>query len=154
MFDLDVVNAFSVGTVVVLKNYCLTNVKKGQVKLHKNSSSVKGLTVFVGITGDLTGKLIFNLKKETAFKLVSSLNREPINKTNDIFVATMKEFTNLVAGAAINELSKKHIDLDMTPPSIIISDEMSMIKEGSNQVLSVSYETDIGSIMLSLIFDD
>ncbi len=154
MFDLDVVNAFSAATVVVLKNYCNASVTKGDVRIRATSSSIGGLAVFVGITGDLSGKLLFNMNKETSLELASVLNNEEIIEVDDIFVATIKEFTNMVAGGAINTLSTKHIDLDMTPPSIMISNQISLVEYGASQMLSISYSTGLGNITLYLLFDD
>ncbi len=153
MFDLDVVNAFSAATVVVLKNYCNSKVRKGEVRIQHTSSNMNGMSVFVGITGDLSGKLLFNMDKDTSLKLASVLNNEELTEVDDIFVATIKEFTNMVAGGAINELSTKHIDLDMTPPSIMMSNKMSLIDYGANQMLTISYDTEIGWISLYLLFD-
>ena len=116
MFDLDVVNAFSKGTVIILKSYFNSKVLKGDVRIYRNANHVGGVIVFIGITGDLSGRLMFNMSKSTAFKLASALNSESITIIDDIFVSTIKEFVNMVAGSAINDLYTKHIDLDMTPP--------------------------------------
>ena len=110
MFDLDVVNAFSKGTVIILKSYFNSKVLKGDVRIYRNANHVGGVIVFIGITGDLSGRLMFNMSKSTAFKLASALNSESITIIDDIFVSTIKEFVNMVAGSAINDLYTKHID--------------------------------------------
>ena len=151
MFDLDVVNAFSKGTVVILKSYFHSKVQKGDIKVLKNANTVGGVIVFVGITGDLSGRLMFNMDKHTAFKLASLLNMEEITSVDDIFIATIKEFVNMVAGAAINDLYTKHIDLDMTPPAILMSDQISMLEKDGEQTLMMEYITEFGNIIMNLI---
>ena len=86
MFDLDVVNAFSKGTVIILKSYFNSKVLKGDVRIYRNANHVGGVIVFIGITGDLSGRLMFNMSKATAFKLASALNSESITIIDDIFV--------------------------------------------------------------------
>lgn len=154
MFDLDIVNAFSVSSVVILKNYCNAYVQKGRVRILPTTTSMSGMAVFVGITGDLSGRILFNMNKETALKVASILNDEDLLEVDDIFVATIKEFTNMVAGGAINDLSTKHIDLDLTPPSIMISSKMSLIDYGASQMLAVEYNTDLGPISLNILLDN
>lgn len=151
MFDLDVVNAFSKGTVVILKTYFNSKVQKGDIKILKNANTIGGVIVFVGITGDLSGRLMFNMDKQTAFKLASLLNMEEISSVNDIFIATIKEFVNMVAGAAINDLSTKHIDLDMTPPAILMSEQISMLEKDGDQTLMMEYMTEFGTIIMNII---
>ena len=151
MFDLDVVNAFSKGTVIILKSYFNSKVGKGDVRIYRNANHVGGVIVFVGITGDLSGRLMFNMSKATAFKLASALNMESITTIDDIFIATIKEFVNMVAGSAINELSTKHIDLDMTPPAILMSEQMSMLEKENDKILSINYKTELGEIFMNLV---
>ena len=49
MFDLDVVNAFSKGTVIILKSYFNSKVLKGDVRIYRNANHVGGVIVFIGI---------------------------------------------------------------------------------------------------------
>lgn len=94
---------------------------------------------------------MFNMSKATAFKLASALNMESITVIDDMFISTIKEFVNMVAGSAINELSTKHIDLDMTPPAILMSDQLSMLERENDQILSICYKTELGEIFMNLI---
>lgn len=151
MFDLDVVNAFSKGTVIILKSYFNSKVCKGDVRIYRNANHVGGVIVFVGITGDLSGRLMFNMSKATTFKLASALNMEAITTIDDIFIATIKEFVNMVAGSAINDLSTKHIDLDMTPPAILMSEQISMLEKENDKILTIGYKSELGEIFMNLI---
>ena len=151
MFDLDVVNAFSKGTVIILKSYFNSKVLKGDVRIYRNANHVGGVIVFIGITGDLSGRLMFNMSKSTAFKLASALNSESITNIDDIFVSTIKEFVNIVAGSAINDLYTKHIDLDMTPPAILMSEQIAMLEKENDKILSINYKTEFGDIFMNLI---
>ncbi len=155
MFDLDIVNSFSKATVSIIKNYSDTKISKGDIKIHKNSNHIAGVIVFLGITGDLNGRLMFNMSKETSLKLVSILNKEALNTIDDLFISTIKEFSNMVGGKAISDLSKRHIDLDITVPAILMSDQVFMLEKGGDEILSVEYKTDFGSIFMSLtLFQD
>lgn len=151
MFDLYVVNAFSKSTVNIIKKFSASRVRKGEIKIYKNIiNNVGGVVVFVCITGDLEGRLIFSMTKETALKLASALNMERMKNINDLFIATLKEFVNMVAGGAISEVADKKIDLDMTPPTILMSREVAVFEKMDDKILSINYKTDIGDIFMNL----
>lgn len=151
MFDLSVVNAFSASAVTILKSYCHTGVRKGNVIVKNSFSPLMGLGVFIGINGSLDGKLMIDMEKDTAFALASKLNEETIDSVDDIFIATIKEFANMVAGGAINELSTRNIDLDMTTPTLFMGEHMSIVEQMSEEILVITYDTDFGCIAMNLI---
>ena len=74
-----------------------------------------------------------------------------ISEIDDIFVSTIKEFVNMVAGSAINDLYTKHIDLDMTPPAILMSEQIAMLEKENDKILSINYKTEFGDIFMNLI---
>lgn len=154
MFNIDLVNSFSTATVSILKSYCGVKVEKGDVVVKRSVSPLQGVGVFIGITGDISGRILFDMERETASKLVSLLNEEVIESINDIFIATMKEFTNMSAGVAINHLSTVGIDLDMTTPTIIMGEHMSLVEAASERILNVNYISDIGTIGLNIILHE
>ncbi len=151
MFDLPVVNAFSSSAVTILKSYCRTGVSKGDVIVKNSFSPLMGVGVFIGITGMLDTKLMLDMEKDTAFNLASKLNEETIDSIDDIFIATVKEFANMVAGGAINELSTRGIDLDMTTPTLFMGEHMSIVEKANEEILVINYDTDIGCIAMNLI---
>lgn len=154
MFNLDIVNAFSTATVTILKNYCNTTVDKGEIRITHSPTPIAGVGIFVGIIGEYDGKVLFAMEQDTAFKLVSVLNEEAMSSIDDIFVGTVKEFANMAAGVAINELSTKDVNLDMTPPTVLIGEHTSVVEKTSESILSINYLTNIGRIRLSVLLSE
>lgn len=148
MFDLDIINIFSRSTVSLLRDTCNIEVYNGNITIHENFGYIKGITAFVEIIGDLQGRIVINMEEDTSFKLTSALNDEDID---DIHIATMKELVNMIAAGTINSLSLFHINLDITPPAIVISDNLFMLEKEGEPILSICYETSIGSIYINLL---
>jgi chemotaxis protein CheX len=151
MFDLDVINAFSKSAVSILTKSCHIKVRSGKIRVFENINHIGGVIAFLGITGTLNGRIILNMKKETSFKVASELNNETIDTLDDIYIATIKEVTNLISGSAINILSREHIDLNMTTPAILISENLFMFEKNEDKILSICYDTDYGNIHLHII---
>lgn len=155
MFNLDIVNAFSTSTVSILKDYCQASVRaKGSVMIRRSSAPIMGVGIFIGIFGDISGRILVSMPSDTSFKLASVLNGEIIDKVDDIYIATLKEFTNTVTGMAINQLSTKDINLDMTTPTIMIGEHISMVERTSEKILVVNYETTLGNLSIDIILSE
>ncbi len=152
MFELDIINAFSKSAVYILRKSCNLNVKSGSLKIIENVNHIGGIVSFLGITGALSGRIILNMPRETSFKIASELNLEEIISIDDIFISTIKEVTNLISGRAINLLSLNNIDLNMTPPALLISDNLFFFERMEDKILNICYDTDYGKINLNIIF--
>jgi len=151
MFDLDIINIFSRSTVSLLRDTCNIEVYNGNITIHEHFGYLKGITAFVEIIGDLKGKIVINMEEDTSFKLASALSDDDIDDIDDIHIATMKELVNMIAAGTINSLSLFHINLDITPPAIVISDNLFMLEKEGEPILSICYETSIGSIYVNIL---
>lgn len=155
MFNLDVVNAFSMGTVSILRDYCGVKVSRnGNVQIQHAVSKINGFGIFIGIFGAVSARILVTMNNKTAFNLASVLNGEEMDKLDDIFVATLKEFTNTVCGVAINQLSTKGIDLDMTTPTIIMGEHVTLMERTEEKILVVNLDTSMGTIKLNIIIQE
>ncbi|MBI4979158.1 MAG: chemotaxis protein CheX [Spirochaetes bacterium] len=152
MFDINIVNTFSTSTVRTLKSYNDGSVSKGNVIVKNSFSPLMGVGVLIAFAGDLDGRALFDMDKPTAFNLASMLNGERIEAVDDIFIATVKEFTNMVVGGAVNELSTRNIDVTITTPTLLMGEHMSLVEKAAEQILVINYDTDIGIIALNLVF--
>ena len=150
MFDLDIVNIFSRNTVSLLRDTCNIEIYNGNITIHEHFGYMKGVIAFVEIIGDLQGKILISMEEETSCKLASALSFEDVSSTDDI-QASMKELVNMIAGSTINSLSLFHINLDITPPAIVVSDNLFMLEKERTPILFIRYETSIGNIYMNLI---
>lgn len=154
MFDLDVVNAFSKSAVSLLRNSCSIEIHSGNISIHQSLNHIRGIIAFVGIIGDFEGRILINMEKKASFSISSALNNEEINSIDEIHISSMKELANMIAAGAINELALLHISLDITPPAILISENLFIFESQSEEILTICYNTNIGNIYINIIIFD
>jgi len=149
--DLSFINAFTQSTYTILKDYLNLTSRKGKLQIRTQSATCKGMAIIIGITGDIKGNIIFNMKLDTGFRITERFNEEYIAEVNDLFISTMKEFGNIVCGNAMMSLENAQLDCDITPPGILLGEEMSFAEESDVEIIVVPFITDIGTINISVI---
>ncbi|MBN8215422.1 MAG: chemotaxis protein CheX [Spirochaetes bacterium] len=151
--NLEYINAFTMSMWDILKNYLNIDSRKGAVEVKANTAPFKGVAVLVGITGTTTGKVIFDMDRDTGFRLTTKFNDEFHSEVNDIFIATLKEFGNVVCGKAITNMGKAGDGLDLTTPTLILGEHMVLAEERGTEIIMVSFHTDIGQIDINVIIN-
>lgn len=112
----------------------------------------EGLAVIVGIIGKFSGRMLIDVKMETAYKLTASImKREAAG--NDEVLAVLGEFTNIVSGNAcsiINRMNKAY-GLRVAPPTIMHGESVHITAPGYTTTNIVA-ESDFGDILMNIGF--
>lgn len=111
-----------------------------------------GLSIIVGIIGKFSGRLLIDLKMETAFKMTTAImKKEP--KNNDEVIAVLGEFTNIVSGNACSILNRmnKALGLRVAPPTIMHGESVH-ITAPDFPTTTIQAETEYGDILLNVGF--
>jgi DNA-binding NarL/FixJ family response regulator len=118
----------------------------------KDTENSRGISVVIGIIGKCSGRMIFDLSKETAKKLAEiALKREV--KSMDECLAMAGEFANIIAGNACSILNRKNevFGLRVAPPTIFHGESLKI----SKSMLKTKYvlgETPFGEMYLNVGF--
>lgn len=143
MANVEYINPFIEASQNVLRDFCRIEVKLGKPYITNASYEGDTLIIIVGITGDLRGQVIINMKYEVACSIASTMMMGmPVPELNDMAKSAVSELANMILGNSATLFSKKGIVLDITPPSICF---------GSNLSISVS---DSKTICIPLHFED
>ncbi|MBL8993630.1 MAG: chemotaxis protein CheX [Spirochaetia bacterium] len=150
---LDYINAFTTSFYDFLKNEMGTESTKGKLQIKNPMSPIKGVAILVGISGELSGNILIEMDKATAHRLSAKMNQEPSEEVNDLFIATIKEFGNLVCGGAVVRLDKLNKDFNLSPPTVILGEHMILALESKTEILLVPFLSDLGQIDLNIFVD-
>ena len=113
----------------------------------------EGVAILVGISGELSGNILIEMDKATAHRLSAKMNQEPSEEVNDLFIATIKEFGNLVCGGAVVRLDKLNMDFNLSPPTVILGEHMILALESKTEILLVPFLSELGQIDLNIFVD-
>lgn len=93
------------------------------LKVHPDNMPIE-LSAYIGITGNPTGLVSFEMRKEIADKIITvATNKVKVSK-DKTSMEIIREIANQVCGNALTELWQHGYDSEMTPPSLIFGDEI------------------------------
>ena len=81
---IEYINPFVEASFDILNEILETSVKRGQLYLKKLGEAMKGVAVVIGVTGQVTGRIVFDMNEDTSLKLASKLNKEEFTEFNDM----------------------------------------------------------------------
>ncbi|HZG84662.1 chemotaxis protein CheX [Paenibacillus sp.] len=109
------------------------------------------LWVHIGLTGQMTGDIIYGLKEEVALKMVSAMmGGYVLEELGEMGHSAISELSNMISGNASTMLYNKGLRVDITPPKIISSTEGGVIS--ATRVLSIPLSMEgIGELDIQLL---
>lgn len=85
------------------------------------------LSVIIGFVGDIKGQAYFTMSNDVAMNLTEFLAEGiEITEIDDIVKSAVGEFGNMVMGRSSTLMSDDGIYLDITPPSIVTGENISV----------------------------
>lgn len=147
------INPFVLTAISTLEKFIPDiEIERGELDLAETPSHILGAAVYIGISGELEGRVIYDMGRVTAVNLASAMNDEDMPGLNDMVRSTIQELGNIITGNASSKLHKKfdgkHIEI--TPPSLIVGDETEITDSVSSKYLVVPLETNLGEIVINL----
>ncbi len=131
---VEYINPFVESAYGVIQEVLGAEVERGELYLKSTSMPVLGVAAIVGLAGDVEGRVLFDMSKETAIQVASqmlrSMGMEPIDELNDMGRATITELANMITGQAVTKLHDLGFKFDLSPPAIFTGDNMEVSDPG------------------------
>lgn len=112
----------------------------------------KGVTTVIGVIGQYTGTMIFDVSIETAEKIAETLLRRPPKDREEV-LAMVAELANIIGGIACSMLNKheKALGLRVSPPSLFHGNSAELVSPSVKIQKSLA-KTDYGEVFLGIGF--
>lgn len=150
---IEYINPFVEAAFDILNEILKTSVKRGQLYLKKLGESMKGVAVVIGVTGQVNGRLVFDMTEQTAIALTSKLNGEDFQDFNDMARSTIGEIANMITGRTVTKLDKEGLAFHFTPPTIITGTGL-QIYEADMEALIIPIDTSMGIVEINIAFKE
>lgn len=147
--DAKILNPFLEATVSIFREVTGTEAKRGPISLKTEIMKILGISSIIGITGDLSGRVLIDMSVNTAVQIASVMNQEQFTQIDDMVRATIQELANMISGRAITILNNMGYKLDITPPTICEGSE-TLISNRNLKILVVPFTTEYGEIVVNL----
>ena len=131
---VEYINPFVEAAFNVLKEVMNADVKRGDLYLKSSTMAIRGVAALVGLAGDVEGRVLFDMDKETALLVVSCMNQEEFKILDEMAKATIQELANMITAQAVTKLHDLGFKFDLTPPALFTGDNMEVSSNMGKEV--------------------
>ncbi|HPO49580.1 MAG TPA: chemotaxis protein CheX [Spirochaetota bacterium] len=146
---VEYINPFVESAIQILKETVSEDVTRGQLSLKSAISPMLGVVVIVGLAGQVSGRVIFDMDRDTALKVASKMNDEKLTEFDELTTATLTELANMITGKAVTKLQELGFQFDLTPPALLTGQNL-QISDNKVEALVVPLEVPQGKIEINV----
>lgn len=133
--NVEYINPFISASQDMLVQVANTKTSIGKLFLRDSSFVGDNVIIVIGIAGGLKGQVIFNLSSKVACDIASCMMcGMPVPHLDELSKSAIGELTNMISGNAATIFASKEILLDITPPTIMIGDNIQISTTKSNSI--------------------
>ncbi len=154
MIKAEYVNPFLEAAALVFKDMLGVELTRGRTAIKENPNPTNEIAIILGITGKVTGQVVYSMNLETALKIVDKLmpgmDKETLmNEYKDV----LGEVGNMITGNAINIFLKNHEDLDVTVPQVVDTREKALTELKKNVTIGLNLYSQMGMLEVNIAFN-
>jgi len=121
----------------------------GNLSMEQEAYRRKGVAALVWLTGDIEGRIIFDLDSSTAVRVASQFAGSEVPESDDLVRETVCELANQVIGNAITTLNDQGFHFRVHPPVLHTSEHGSQSSEDT-EALVLCFETESGAVFMNI----
>ena len=109
----------------------------------------KGIAAEICLTGEIEGRIIFDLAPETAVKVASCMAGTELPQTDELVKETVFELANQIIGNAVTTLNDQGFHFRVHPPHLHTSDHGAKSSEDT-EALVMCFNTARGTVFMNV----
>jgi chemotaxis protein CheX len=121
----------------------------GSLSMEEDAYRRKGVAALIYITGDIAGRVIFDLDSLTAVRVASKFAGTELPESDSLVWETVCELANQVTGNAITELNDQGFHFRVHPP-VPHTAEVGSKSSEDTEALVICFETATGNIFMNI----
>ena len=121
----------------------------GNLSMEQEAYRRKGVAALVSLTGDIEGRVVFDLDPETAVRVASCYAGAELPESDDLVRETVCELANQVTGNAITVLNDQGFHFRVHPPVLHTSEHGPESSEDT-EALVICFETASGNVFMNI----
>jgi chemotaxis protein CheX len=122
----------------------------GNLSMEEEAYRRKGIAALVWLTGDVEGRIIFDLDPATAVRVASQFAGTEVPESDSLVKETVCELANQVIGNAITTLNDQGFHFRVHPPVVHTSERGSESSEDT-EAMVLSFETQSGTVFMNIV---
>jgi chemotaxis protein CheX len=121
----------------------------GNLSMEDENYRRHGFAAMIWLTGDIEGRIIFDLDPQTAVKIASQFAGAPVPESDSLVRETVCELANQVIGNAVTTLNDQGFHFRVHPPVLHTADQGPRGSEDT-EAMVLSFETESGCVYMSV----
>jgi chemotaxis protein CheX len=109
----------------------------------------RGVAAEICLTGDIEGRIIFDLAPEVAVKVASHMAGEELPQTADLVRETVSELANQIIGNAVTTLNDQGFHFRVHPPHMLTTEHGTKSSEDT-EALVMCFKTTSGTVFMNV----
>lgn len=148
--NVEYLNPIIKASTFVLGQTCMIEAKVGKPYLTQTSYEDEIFIIMIGITGQLHGQVILAMESSVACEIASKMMMGmPVDSLNDMAKSALGELMNMMMGNAMTYFSEMDILLDITPPTMFESKDLSL-NVGDSRMVCIPIEFEDKKVELNV----
>jgi chemotaxis protein CheX len=147
---VEFVNPFIQAAREVLESELGGEVQRGNLRLQKSAFTTDEITALVGVTGKVSGMVLYSMSQETALGLVSRMMGQQFDEFDALAQSGIGEVGNVITGRAGVLLSEAGFPSNITPPALVVG-KGTMVTTLDLNRLVFPLETEVGNLEVQVV---
>lgn len=123
---------------------------RGNLRLEKSSVTTNEVTAMVGVTGNVSGLVLYSMSEATALGIVSRMLGQELTEFDALAQSGIGELGNVITGRAGVLLAEAGYASNITPPALVIG-KGTMITTLDLNRLVFPLETEVGGLEIQVV---
>ncbi|HXY10164.1 MAG TPA: chemotaxis protein CheX [Terriglobales bacterium] len=146
---MELIQPFINAADAVLAQGLACSLSIGSLSMEEEAYRRKGMAAMVRLTGDIEGRVIFDLDKETAVRVARRFAGAELPESDDLVRETVFELANQVIGNAVTTLNDQGFHFRVHPPVLHDSEHGEKGSEDT-EALVMCFETASGNVFMNI----
>ena len=147
---VEFVNPFIQAARDVLESELGGEPRRGNLRLQRSACTTDEITALVGVTGKVSGLVMYSMSEETALGIVSRMMGQRFDEFDGLAQSGIGELGNVITGRAGVLLSEAGYPSNITPPALVVG-KGTMVTTLDLNRLVFPLETEVGDIDVQVV---
>lgn len=146
---MELIQPFINAADAVLSQGLQSQILIGNLSMEDETYRRKGVAAMVWLTGDIEGRIIFDLDPATAARVASQFAGSPVPETDSLVRETVCELANQIIGNAVTTLNDQGFHFRVHPP-VVHTNEQGTHGTEDTEAMVLCFETGSGSVFMNV----
>ena len=104
----------------------------------------------VGVTGKLSGDVLYGFTQETAMAIASKMIGEPLEALDEMALSAICELANMITGNAATLLAEAGMACEITAPVMMDPTELAMCSSPGDDAFMTTFASSLGELNIKV----